>query len=211
MNILLIGAPGAGKGTLAIAMAKVLNIPHVSTGDMLRHAVKRGSELGKKVEAIMNAGKLVPDALMIELIKEKVEQDCPQGIILDGFPRTELQSQSLDGILKIDIAIYLEVSDESVIKRLSGRRTSPSTGRVYNIYFDKPKVDGKCDETGEPLIQRDDDKPETVRKRLEVFHSTMDAVIAYYENKGLVKKIDGEQSPEAVKAAALKIIKSLSV
>ena len=209
MNLLLMGPPGAGKGTLAAKIVDSLNIPHISTGDMLRSAVKAGSELGRQVEAIMNEGRLVGDALMIDLIKEKIAQDCPQGFVLDGFPRTQAQAQALNEVLKIDSAIYLKVSDETVIKRLSGRRTSPKTGRVYNIYFDKPKLQGRCDDTGAPLTQREDDKPETVNKRLAIFHSTMDAVLAYYKTMGLLNTIDGEQAPAAVKEIALNIIYSL--
>lgn len=211
MNILLMGAPGAGKGTVAGQITKSLDIPHISTGDMLRNAVKTGNELGKQVGAIMSSGKLVSDELMIELIKEKIVNDCPRGLILDGFPRTKAQAQALDKILKIDVAVYLDVSDEVVVKRLSGRRTSSKTGRVYNIYFDKPKVEGKCDETGTDLIQRDDDSPKTVQKRLEIFHSTTDSVVNYYEKNGLLEKIDGENSPEEVKKAVLEVVRSLSV
>ena len=203
------GPPGAGKGTVALEVAQKLNIPHVSTGEILRNAIKSKTVLGKKVETIVNEGKLVSDELMTSLIKEKIDQDCRDGLILDGFPRTETQAKALDTILEVQGIIYLDVCDETVIKRISGRRTNPKTGKIYNIYFNKPKVEDKCDETGDHLIQREDDKLETVEKRLKAFHAHTDIVLAYYEKTGLLRKIDGEKSQEDVKHSVFNAIDDL--
>lgn len=203
------GPPGAGKGTVAMKIVQIFSIPHISTGEILRSVIKDKTNLGKKVENIVNEGKLVSDDLMIELIKEKIDKDCQNGLVLDGFPRTKTQAKALDAILKVKGIIYLDVSDDTVIKRISGRRTSPKTGKIYNIYFDKPKVEGKCDDTGCDLIQRKDDKLETIEKRLKAFHSNMDAVLAYYQKTGLLKKIDGEKNQEHVKEAVFKALNDL--
>ncbi len=185
MKIMLLGAPGSGKGTQAQFICERYGIPQISTGDMLRAAVREGSELGKKAKAIMDAGELVPDDLILDLIKERIAQpDCAKGFLLDGFPRTIAQAEGLEKLgVQLDYVIEIDVPDEEIVKRLSGRRVHPASGRTYHLLYNPPKEDCKDDVTGEPLIQRDDDKEETVRKRLEVYHRQTAPLVEFYRHK----------------------------
>jgi adenylate kinase len=182
MKILLLGPPGAGKGTQANVLMHEFGIPQISTGDMLRAAVKSGSPLGKELKQVMDAGELVSDDLILELVKERVSQeDCHNGYLFDGFPRTIAQAEGMkrNGIV-VEYVIELQVDDEEIIKRMSGRRIHPGSGRTYHVEFNPPRQEGKDDVTGEPLVQRDDDKEETVRKRLQVYHEQTSPLIEYY-------------------------------
>jgi len=186
MRLILLGGPGAGKGTQANYIKERYQIPQISTGDMLRAAVKAGTELGKKAKAVMDAGKLVTDDVIIGLVKERIkEPDCKKGFLFDGFPRTIPQADAMkDAGVMIDAVVDIDVPDAEIIKRMSGRRAHIASGRTYHVIFNPPKVEGKDDVTGEPLIQRDDDKEETVKKRLEVYHSQTEPLIDYYKNWG---------------------------
>ncbi|QGX41576.1 adenylate kinase [Permianibacter aggregans] len=184
MRIILLGAPGAGKGTQAQFIKDRYGIPQISTGDMLRAAVKAGTPLGLQAKAVMDAGQLVSDELIIALVKDRLSQsDCEKGYLLDGFPRTIPQAEAMraNGI-DVDHVVEFVVPDEEIIERLSGRRVHPGSGRVYHLQNHPPKVEGKDDETGEPLVQRDDDKEETVRKRLDVYHSQTKPLIEFYSS-----------------------------
>ncbi len=183
MRLILLGGPGAGKGTQANYIKERFQIPQISTGDMLRAAVKAGTELGQKAKAVMDAGGLVPDDVIIGLVKERITQpDCKKGFLFDGFPRTIPQADALkDAGVAIDAVVDIDVPDQEIIKRMSGRRVHLASGRTYHVVFNPPKTEGKDDVTGEPLIQRDDDKEETVRKRLEVYHQQTEPLIGYYK------------------------------
>lgn len=180
----MLGAPGAGKGTQANYIKEHFGIPQISTGDMLRNAVKAGTELGIMAKKIMESGGLVPDDIIINLVKERIaEPDCANGFLFDGFPRTIPQAEALKTAnIQIDYVVEIDVVDTEIIKRMSGRRVHPASGRTYHIEFNPPKVDGKDDVTGEPLIQRDDDQEETVRKRLQVYHDQTKPLIQYYSD-----------------------------
>jgi adenylate kinase len=184
MRLILLGGPGAGKGTQANYIKERYQIPQISTGDMLRAAVKAGTELGQKAKAVMDAGGLVPDDVIIGLVKERIkESDCQKGFLFDGFPRTIPQADAMKAAgVAIDAVVDIDVPDEEIIKRMSGRRVHLASGRTYHIVFNPPKAEGKDDVTGEPLIQRDDDKEETVRKRLEVYHAQTEPLIGYYRD-----------------------------
>lgn len=182
MRVILLGAPGAGKGTQAQFITERFGIPQISTGDMLRAAVAAGTELGQQVKGIMESGGLVSDDLIIALVKERIEQDdCANGFLFDGFPRTIPQAQALkDAGVKIDHVVNIDVADEEIIQRLSGRRVHPASGRVYHIKYNPPKVEGKDDVTGEDLIQREDDQEATVKNRLNVYHEQTEPLVGYY-------------------------------
>ena len=182
MRLILLGGPGAGKGTQANYIKNKYQIPQVSTGDMLRAAVKAGTDLGKEAKGYMDAGKLVPDDVIIGLVKERIkEPDCEKGFLFDGFPRTIPQADAMkDAGVPIDAVVDIDVPDEEIIKRMSGRRAHLASGRTYHVIFNPPKVEGKDDVTGEPLVQRDDDKEETVKKRLDVYHDQTEPLIDYY-------------------------------
>lgn len=185
MRIILLGPPGAGKGTQAQLITKRYNIPQISTGDMLRAAIREGTELGLQAKAVMETGGLVSDELIIGLVKERIAQpDCANGCIFDGFPRTIPQAQALEkeGI-HIDHVIEIDVDDEEIVKRLSGRRQHPASGRVYHIVYNPPKVEGKDDETGEDLVQRPDDQEETIRKRLVAYHNETAQLVGFYQQQ----------------------------
>ncbi len=208
MNIVLLGPPGAGKGTVAALLKKELGVPHISTGDIFRENIKNGTELGRKVESIMASGALVPDDVTVELVRDRLSKaDAADGYILDGFPRTIAQAEALSSFADIDAAVCFVLSEEEIVKRLSGRRICKSTGRIYHIVSNPPKVEGIDDETGEPLIQRDDDKPEAIRHRLEVYEASTAPLISYYEGKGLLRNIDASASPEDVLASILKALR----
>ena len=206
MRILLLGAPGAGKGTQAAFIKDKFNIPQISTGDMLRAAVRAGTPLGLKAKKVMEAGELVSDDLIMVLVKERIRQDdCRQGYLFDGFPRTLGQAEAMqqEGI-EIDCVVEIVVADEEIIKRLSGRRVHPGSGRVYHIEFNPPQRPGKDDITGEALIQREDDKEETVRKRLQVYHEQTSPLVRFYSHpegrkaRGYLR-VDGVGDVQAVR------------
>lgn len=207
MKILLLGAPGAGKGTMAAVMSKDLRIPHISTGDMLRQEIHAKSELGLRVKSIMDRGEYVADELMLEIMKKRLESsDCDDGYILDGFPRTLPQAEALKSSgISLDVVLVLDVTDELVVSRLTGRRVHPASGRTYHIINHPPKVEGKDDATGEPLIQRDDDKAETVLKRLDVYRNLTKPLIDYYKDISIT--LDGAGSVESVEADILAALK----
>ena len=184
MRLILLGGPGAGKGTQANLVKGRYRIPQISTGDMLRAALKEGTELGLKAKDYMDAGKLVPDDVIIGLVEERIKvSDCENGFLFDGFPRTIPQADAMkEAGVPIEAVVDIDVPDEEIIKRMSGRRVHLASGRTYHIVFNPPREEGKDDETGEPLIQRDDDKEETVRKRLDVYHAQTEPLIGYYKN-----------------------------
>ena len=184
MRIILLGAPGAGKGTQATFIKEHFNIPQISTGDMLRAAVKAGTPLGLEAKSYMDSGGLVPDAVIIRLVSERIkEADCKNGFLFDGFPRTIPQADAMKaaGVI-IDYVVEIDVPDSAIVERMSGRRSHPESGRTYHVKFNPPKVEGKDDVTGEPLVQREDDKEETVKKRLEVYHDQTKPLVDYYAN-----------------------------
>ena len=205
MKIVLLGPPGAGKGTQAEIICKNFSIPHISTGDMLREAIAKETALGKQAKEIMEAGNLVPDEVIINLVKERIKQeDCKNGYLFDGFPRTIPQADALDNQeIFLDVVLELTLEDELIINRMSGRRIHQSSGRSYHIEFNPPKNEGIDDETGETLIQRDDDKPDTVKKRLEVYWEQTNPLIVYYRSKSIQTdlkyiEIDGSKTMENV-------------
>ncbi|RKP48656.1 adenylate kinase [Pararobbsia silviterrae] len=199
MRLILLGAPGAGKGTQANFIKEHFNIPQISTGDMLRAAVKAGSPLGVKAKGFMDAGELVPDDLIINLVKERLaEPDCVNGYLFDGFPRTIPQAEAMkQAAVAIDYVVEIDVPFDEIIVRMSGRRTHPASGRTYHVKFNPPKVEGKDDVTGEPLVQRDDDKEETVRKRLDVYVAQTRPLVDYYSDWA---KHNGTDAPVAAPA-----------
>lgn len=204
MKIILLGGPGAGKGTQAKLLKEHYNVPHISTGDILRANIKNNTELGKEAKKYIDQGLLVPDELVVHLIENRIdEDDCKKGYILDGFPRTIPQAKALDKVLesindKIDIVVNIEVSDASIVKRMSGRRTCLKCGASYHIEHNPPKTEGICDVCGNELILRDDDKPETVANRLGVYHEETKPLIEYYTNKNMLITIDGLRPIEVV-------------
>ena len=212
MKIIMLGAPGAGKGTQAKMLADKYGIPHISTGDIFRANIKNNTELGKKAKGYMDAGQLVPDELVVDLVVDRIKaEDCMKGFILDGFPRTIPQAEALDYALnnrneKIDYAINVDVPDENIITRMSGRRACVGCGATYHIVYNPTKVEGICDACGQNLILRDDDKPETVKKRLEVYHEQTQPLIDHYEAKGALLTVDGTQDINDVFAAITKVL-----
>lgn len=204
MKIVMLGAPGAGKGTQADKIAEKYNIPHISTGDIFRSNIKAGTELGKKAKSFIDQGLLVPDEVTICMLLDRIhEADCENGYILDGFPRTIPQAESLTAALKengeaIDFALDVEVPDANIVNRMAGRRACLKCGATYHTEFAAPKKEGICDKCGSELVLRDDDKPETVQKRLEVYHEQTHPLIDYYKKKGVLHAIDGTLSMETV-------------
>lgn len=183
MRLMLLGGPGAGKGTQALKLMTYFNIPQISTGDMLRAAITAGSDLGKSAKAVMDSGKLVSDEIIINLVKERLKQpDCQNGFLFDGFPRTIPQADALKTAdVKLDHVVEIAVPDEEIVKRISGRRVHLASGRIYHVTFNPPAVDNTDDQTGEPLVQRDDDSEETITKRLEVYHQQTEPLVNYYQ------------------------------
>jgi len=218
VRLILLGPPGAGKGTQAAYLMEKYNIPQISTGDMLRAAVKDGTDLGVEAKKFMDAGGLVPDTVIIGLVKERIDQDdCSNGFLFDGFPRTIPQANALnDAGVDIDYVIEIDVNDEEIIKRLSGRRVHPESGRTYHVLFNTPKVEGIDDISGEPLVQRDDDKEETIKKRLEVYHEQTELLIGYYSDLARTltghapkyKKFKGIGSLESIRDQIFKALDS---
>ena len=212
MRLIMLGAPGAGKGTQAAKVAESLHIPHISTGDIFRANIKNGTELGKKAKAFMDAGKLVPDELTCDLVADRLAQsDCSEGFILDGFPRTIPQAEALEEVLtklgtKIDYAVDIDVPDEAIVSRMSGRRACVGCGATYHIVYNPPRTENVCDVCGQTLILRDDDKPETVQTRLKVYHDQTQPLIDFYSGKGALVTVDGTMGLEDVFKAILKAI-----
>lgn len=212
MKIVMLGAPGAGKGTQAKLLAEELSIPHISTGDIFRMNVKEGTDLGKEAKGYMDKGQLVPDSLTIRLVIDRLgKEDCAKGYILDGFPRTIPQAESLDEELnklgdKLDFAVDVEVPDENITKRMAGRRACTSCGATYHMEFHPPKKEGVCDACQGELILREDDKPETVEKRLAVYHEQTQPLISYYEKQDILVTADGTKQVEEVFQDILKLV-----
>lgn len=204
MKIIMLGAPGAGKGTQAKKIAEKYQIPHISTGDIFRANIKGGTELGMKAKTFMDQGMLVPDEITIGMLMDRIgQEDCINGYVLDGFPRTIPQAESLTKALaergeKVDYAINVDVPDENIINRMSGRRACLGCGATYHITFNPPVKEGICDTCGQELVLRDDDKPETVKKRLDVYHQQTQPLIDYYKNAEILAEVDGTQPMDAV-------------
>lgn len=212
-NIALLAPPGGGKGTQAERLVKTLNIAHISTGDIFRSIVKgtyKGSFPVNEILDYMNKGLLVPDDIVVKITLERLNQDdCKNGFLLDGFPRTLNQAEMFDKLAsdrKLDLVILLEVNEEGLIKRLTGRRSCPKCGKIYNIYYTPPKKDNICDDDGETLITRSDDTVETVKKRLDVYKNETMPLISYYEKKGILKRVDGDRSVEEVFKQIMEVI-----
>ena len=204
LNIILLGPPGAGKGTQAERLTEDFDLPYIPTGDMLRSEVKQGTDLGKKAQEYMDRGDLVPDEVIIGMILRCVNNgECADGFLLDGFPRNAEQAKALDEALEklgrnLTTVLLIEASDEEIVRRLSGRRVCQQAGHTYHVEFDPPKQEGVCDQDGSELVQRDDDKPETVRKRLGIYHDQTAQLIPFYEERGLLRRFDGTRSPTEV-------------
>ena len=212
MKSIMLGAPGAGKGTQAKKIAAKYQIPHISTGDIFRANIKGGTELGMKAKTFMDQGMLVPDEITIGMLMDRIhEADCANGYVLDGFPRTIPQAESLTKALKdmgeaIDYAVNVDVPDENIVSRMGGRRACVSCGATYHVEFNAPKKEGICDTCGEKLVLRDDDKPETVQKRLTVYHDQTQPLIDYYKKEGALVEVDGTQDMEKVFQDIVKIL-----
>jgi len=212
MKVIMLGAPGAGKGTQAKMIAKKYQVPHVSTGDIFRANIKNGTELGMEAKKYIDRGLLVPDNLTVKILLDRVSQpDCANGYVLDGFPRTIPQAEVLDEALrelgeKVDYAINIDVPDENIVKRMSGRRACLKCGATYHIEHIPSKVEGVCDTCGSELVLRDDDKPETVLNRLEVYHNQTQPLIDFYEKKGVLKSVDGTVDMQSVFEAIVAIL-----
>ncbi|NDL68133.1 adenylate kinase [Anaerotalea alkaliphila] len=212
MKLIMLGAPGAGKGTQAKILAEKYNVPHISTGDIFRANIKGGTELGRKAKTYMDKGLLVPDALVVDLVADRIrEDDCKNGFILDGFPRTIPQAESLEASLKkmgeaIDCAVDIDVADETIIRRMSGRRACVKCGATYHVENIPPKVENVCDACGGSLTLREDDKPETVKKRLAVYHEQTKPLIEYYDERGLLTTIDGRLEIDQITEAIMQAV-----
>lgn len=212
MKIIMLGAPGAGKGTQAKRIAEKYQIPHISTGDIFRANIKEGTELGAKAKAFMDQGLLVPDELTVALVADRiVKDDCKDGFVLDGFPRTIPQAQALEDALakmgsRMDFAIDVDVPDESIVSRMGGRRACVGCGSTYHLVYAPTKTEGVCDKCGGETVLRDDDKPETVQKRLSVYHDQTQPLIEFYSNQGILKSVDGTQPMEDVFTAIVQIL-----
>ena len=202
MKLVFLGPPGAGKGTMAVRLASERSIPHISTGDIFRWNIKNATELGVRVKAILDSGELVPDQLTIDLVRDRLAKDDAQnGFILDGFPRTLAQADALASMVTLDGVVNFVLSDAEVVKRLSGRRVHPGSGRTYHVLFSPPRVADKDDETGEPLVQRPDDAEDAIRNRLRVYNEQTEPLIAYYRERGLLIDLDSAPAPDTVYSA----------
>jgi adenylate kinase len=204
LNLILLGPPGSGKGTQGERLQADFRLPYYATGDILRAAVRDGTDLGREAKEYMHRGDLVPDEVIIGVIAERIESpEAADGFILDGFPRTTAQAEALDEAMdrlgrELTAAILIEVSDEEVVRRLSGRRTCVKGGHIFHVDFDPPKKEGVCDICGGQLVVRDDDKPDVVRHRVEEYHSKTEPLVSYYEEKGILRRVDGDHPPEEV-------------
>ena len=208
MKLILLGAPGAGKGTQAEILSKELNIPTISTGNILRAAVKNGTPTGLKAKAYMDAGDLVPDSVIIGIIRERLEEpDCANGYILDGVPRTIAQAEAIEKVgIVFDAVVSIEISDETIMDRMSGRRVCENCGASYHIVAVKPKQEGVCDNCGGKLVQRKDDAPETVKARLAVYHQETEPLKAFYQERGLLKTVENQSTVDATTQAILRVL-----
>ena len=208
MNIIFFGAPGAGTGTQAEIVSKKLDIPTISTGNIIREAIKNGTEMGLSAKSYIDAGKLVPDEVVIGIIKDRLDKDdCKKGFILDGFPRTIPQAKALDEMgVKIDVVLNIEVSDEDIINRMSGRRTCPKCGGTYHVEFNPTKTEGICDNCGAELTVRKDDHPDVVKSRLDVYHSETEPLKAFYEEKGILRTVVGQKELKDTTALTAKAL-----
>jgi len=216
LNLILLGPPGSGKGTQGERLQEDLELPYYATGDILRAAVRDGTEIGREAKEYMDRGDLVPDDVIVGVIAARIDQhEAEDGFILDGFPRTGPQAEALDAKLgdlgrRLSAAVLIDVDDEEVVRRLGGRRTCPN-GHIFHVEFDPPENEGVCDVCGEPLLIRDDDKPEVIRNRLDQYHSKTKPLVAYYEDQGLLKRVDGDQEPEQVSDQIRKLLATLAM
>lgn len=210
MKLVLLGPPGAGKGTMATRLAEDLGHPHISTGEIFRSNIKHETSLGRRVRSILSQGNLVPDDITIELVRERLaERDAQSGFILDGFPRTVAQADALAEMCDLSRVINLAVNDPEVVRRLSGRRVHPGSGRTYHVEFSPPKRRGEDDVTGEPLVQREDDTESSIRNRLEVYRETTSPLIDYYRERGMLSDVDATRSPDEVYASVREFVDAL--
>lgn len=212
MKLILLGAPGAGKGTQAEKICEKFSIPQISTGNIIRAAMKQETEAGKKAQTFVNAGQLVPDAVVIEMVNERLKQDdCKNGFILDGFPRTVAQAEALEEMgVQIDAVVDIQVPDAVITDRLSGRRACLACGATYHLEFNPSKLEGKCDKCGADLVVRKDDQPETIQERLKVYHDQTQPLVDFYRARGVLKEVDGTKPVEEVTESTLAVITSLS-
>lgn len=212
MKLILLGAPGAGKGTQAEIICQQKNIPTISTGNILREALKNGTEMGLKAKSYMESGQLVPDEILIGIIKDRIQEpDCKNGFILDGFPRTIPQAEALDGMgAGIDAVLDIEVPDEDIVTRMSGRRVCEKCGSSYHVLYKQPKAEGKCDNCGGTLVQRKDDHPDTVKERLEVYHSQTEPLKEFYSKQGKLLVVHGQEKVEDTTRLVLEALEDLS-
>lgn len=207
MKLVLLGAPGAGKGTQASNLAEMLQVPHISTGDIFRANMRENTPLGVKAKSYMDQGLLVPDELTVDLVMDRLAQeDCQNGYILDGFPRTIAQADALAAKETLDAAVNIDVEDSAIIDRMGGRRVCPACGESYHVKYNPPKKEGVCDKCGQVLIVRKDDVPETVQKRLEVYHEQTAPLISYYEKQGKLVTVNGAQAPSQVTASIMEAL-----
>ena len=215
LNLVLLGPPGSGKGTQGERLNEDLRLPYYATGDILRAAVKEETELGKTAKGYMDAGDLVPDEVIVGVIVAALDsQEARDGFILDGFPRTTPQAEALDGKLeelgrRVNAVLLIDVSDDEVVRRLGGRRTCEANGHVFHVEFNPPKVEGVCDIDGSPLVVRDDDKPEVIRRRLDTYHEKTEPLVGYYDSRSVLRRIGGVQSPDAVEAEIRRTLSTL--
>jgi adenylate kinase len=206
MRLIFLGPPGAGKGTMASRLAQTLNIPHISTGDIIRQAIRSGTKLGKQVKQLVDSGDLVPDELTVELVKERLDhQDAQKGFILDGFPRTIPQADALKTISNIELVVNFVLTEDEIVRRLSGRRVHPGSGRTYHILFNPPNIENIDDVTGEPLDTRPDDQVDAIRKRLEIYRNQTSPLIGYYQNLNMLEDLDASLNQEQVFSQLLKM------
>jgi adenylate kinase len=215
LNLVLLGPPGSGKGTQGERLNADLRLPYYATGDILRGAVRDETELGKSAKEYMDRGDLVPDDVIVGVIAERIDsEEARDGFILDGFPRTTPQAEALDAKLaelgrKVTTVLLIEVSDDEVVRRLGGRRTCEAEGHVYHVEFNPPKVEGVCDIDGSPLITRDDDKPDVIRKRLSTYHEKTEPLVNYYDGQGVLRRVDGAREPDQVTAELREILTAI--